>query len=500
MNPRSEPSAVAGMLWPWASNARSLRFRLTFWNAAVVMVATVAALYAVRLGVRLTLVAEADVGLREELAVLALAIEELHPDEKAIRNELKREVEGHQDHDWFLELLDGNGVALFRSANVPLFVEGLAPSVQAPQATSPALDFRGPDGEPFLVVERGLGGEGQGPATLRLGTSLQYVDEDVFRLTRTMIPIVLVLLVAAPLGGYLLARQATDPLREIIRTTERLRPSRLGERLRIRGTGDELDQLGETINRFLDVIAGYVRQHDEFVSNAAHELRSPLTAIAASVDLALARVRTQDEYEELLAQIGEECRQLTHLVNQLLALAENDVAAAQVPRGPVSWDETVMRSVDVFSALAEEKEIELVSDVMESVIVSAEPTRLRQVVMNLLDNAIKFTPEGGEIRVSLRASSPRVATLVIDDTGCGVSAEDLPRLFERFFRADKSHSRQGTVVGNGLGLPLCRQIVELFGGTIRIESPSRADGRGTRVIVELPLAETKSSLGSHLNA
>lgn len=499
MNPRSEPSAAAGMLWLWVSNARSLRFRLTFWNAAVVLVATVAALYAVRLGVRLTLVAEADVGLRDELAVLALAIEELHPDEEAIRNELSREVEGHQDHDWFLELLDGNGVALFRSANVPSFVEGLAPSVQAPKTTSPALDFRGADGEPFLVVERGLGGEGQGPATLRLGTSLKYVDADVSRLTRTMIPIVLVLLVAAPLGGYLLARQATDPLREIIRTTERLRPSRLEERLRIRGTGDELDQLGETINRFLDVIAGYVRQHDEFVGNAAHELRSPLTAIAASVDLALARARTQDEYEELLAQIGDECRQLTHLVNQLLALAENDVAAAQIPRGPVKWDETVRRSVDVFSASAEEKEIELVVDVADSVVVKAEPTRLRQVVMNLLDNAIKFTPEGGEILVSLRPTSPQMATLVIDDSGCGVSAEDLPRLFERFYRADKAHTRQGSVVGNGLGLSLCRQIVELFEGTIRIESPSRADGRGTRVIVDLPLAETKSSVGVSLN-
>ncbi|HRF00374.1 MAG TPA: ATP-binding protein [Pirellulaceae bacterium] len=473
------------MRWRPSTNLlRTLRFRLTLWNSFVVLVVGVAVLAALRLGIRYTLVAEADATLRDETQVLALAIDQLHPDREALIDELERVFQGHRDNDWFVELVDPNGATVYRSINVP-DLSGLG---TLPIQDKPAFGYVGSH---RIVVRRLIGGSST-DYLLRLGMSLDYVERDVNRLTRGMLPVIIVLIVAAPLGGYLLARQATAPIRSIIDTTHRLRPSRLRERLALRGTGDELDQLSDTINRFLDVIAGYVQQHEEFVGNAAHELRSPLAAIRTGVDVGLSQPRSEEEYVELLEQVADECSRLDHLVNQLLCLAENDAGGGKVAIEPVELSGIVSRCVDVFEALAEEREIRLELALSE-MRVAAEPNRLRQVVVNLLDNALKFTPSGGKVAVRLSVSSDgRFARLEVEDDGGGIAPEDLPRLFERFFRAERSRARCPGIGGTGLGLSICQRIVERFGGRISVRSPAHTppnDGNpGTCVIVEWPLA------------
>lgn len=470
------------MRWPWVnSTVRTLRFRLTLWNSFVVLIVGLATLYAVRLGVRYTLISEADATLRDELQVLSLALDELHPDRSAIIEELQRMIEGHRDHGWFAELVDNQRNVLFVSDNFPL---------EYRLSNEPAeISLADPKNQSVRVHDRQVSVTSEMAYRIRLGSGLEFVENDVNRLTRAMVPIFVVLIVAAPLGGFVLARQATAPIRQIIETTQRLRPSQLKERLKIRGTGDELDLLSGTINRFLDVIAGYLTQHQEFVGNAAHELRSPLTAIRTNVEVALSRPREREEYEQLLEQVADECAQLTRLVNQLLELAENDAGGEGVEKTRVSLPNIVSNCLDMMSVVAEDRGIELVSKIPASADVWAEPNRLRQVVVNLIDNALKFTPAGGEVRVAIEVDDrSRTIHFSVADSGCGIDPVDLPRLFERFYRAEKSHQRKPDAKGTGLGLSICQLIVERYGGSIRIESPTRADSTGTTVHVHWPRA------------
>ncbi|MCA9106964.1 MAG: HAMP domain-containing protein [Planctomycetales bacterium] len=475
------------MRWPWLTSAlRTLRFRLTLWNSFVVITVGLATLYAVRVGVRYTLVAESDATLKDELAVLALALTELYPDGQAINEELQRLVEGHRDHNWFLELSNQDGEITFASDNFPTVYRSrdvpLASSITTPR-----------DGD-VRILQRVIRVAPEVTYKIRLGTGLEFVEQDVDRLTRTMVPIFIVLIVAAPLGGYVLARQATAPIRQIIETTKRLRPSQLQERLKIRGTGDELDLLGKTINRFLDVIAGYLRQHQEFVGNAAHELRSPLTAIRTNVDVALSRTRTREEYEELLEQVSDECSNLTRLVNQLLVLAENESTGEQLARQPLALDQVALNCLDMLEAVAEDRDIELISKIEPNVMVLGEPSRFRQVVVNLIDNALKFTPSKGRVTVSVvRDAVARTGIIEIADSGCGIDPNDLPRLFERFYRAERSHQRRPGAEGSGLGLSICHLIIERYGGSIDVRSPTRDDGTGTTVRVTWPLLDNTAS-------
>jgi signal transduction histidine kinase len=268
-----------------------------------------------------------------------------------------------------------------------------------------------------------------------------------------------------------------------------MRPSRLNERLPIRGAGDELDQLSREINHFLDQIAGYLERHREFIGNAAHELRSPLTAIQISVDLALSKNRSPEEYQDLLCTLSDECEELRVLVNQLLTLAENDAVGLERPADAARLDELVAKSLEVFTAVAEDREITLRADVQDAVIVAGDAARLRQVMTNLLDNALKFTPPSGEVTVTLQIDAGhRCAVLTVGDTGIGIPPDELPRIFDRFYQVDKSHQRRGQH-GNGLGLSIVQSIVQLHAGDVAVESePSR----GTTFRVTLPLWESRN--------
>ncbi len=446
------------------------------WNTVVVLGASIAALLALREGARYTLQQETDVLLREETMELALAVQQLHPDQQAMAEEFARKADSHAQHGWFVELLDPHNQTVWQSDNTPGDLQPPASVTETRFSLFSDKDYR--------VAQRRLSDGKTSGYLVRLGTPVRYIHRDVDRLMRSMFPIALALSVVAPLGGYLLARRATSPIRQIIATTRRLRPSRLNERLPLRGAGDELDQLSGEINNFLDQIAGYLERHREFVGNAAHELRSPLTAIQASVDVALNKDRSPEDYRELLFTLSEECERLRVLINQLLTLAENDAVGLERPTAPTPFDEIVHKSLDVFAALAEDRNIALKHEVQSPVVVPGDGARLRQVVNNLIDNALKFTPSGGRVTVNLCCDTSRdCAVFEVRDDGIGIPREELPRVFDRFFQVDKSHHRDGEH-GNGLGLSIVQSIVQLHGGSIEVESDA---GKGATFRVSLPL-------------
>ncbi|MCI0381064.1 MAG: HAMP domain-containing histidine kinase [Gemmataceae bacterium] len=312
------------------------------------------------------------------------------------------------------------------------------------------------------------------------------VEEDIALVNRVMVLAGVSILVLAPIGGYLLYRRAMRPLSWIIETTGRLQPKNLKERLPMRGTGDELDQLSKTINGMLDRIAAYIESNRDFIANAAHELRSPLAAIRSSVDVALDRLRTPDEYSALLTDVAEECNRLTNLLNQLMLLAEGDAGRLALLNQTARLDKIVLEAVDMFEPVAEALSVNLKLVAAPPVSVRGEEYHLRQVVRNLIDNATKFTPPGGRIEVELISQREAKQSLLrVADTGIGIPEEEVPRVFERFYRVDKSRTREWSAGGNGLGLAICQAVVAALEGRIDVVSQL---GVGTTFTVVLPLA------------
>jgi len=193
--------------------------------------------------------------------------------------------------------------------------------------------------------------------------------------------------------------------------------------------------------------------------------------------------RSAAEHEELLLDIMGQCEGLEALVNQLLLLAETEAAESREGSEQVSWSEIVKSSVEIFSAAAEVADLQLSAHVEPGILIDGNRQHLRQVINNLLDNAIKYTPAGGKVNVQLSADGLHESVLRVDDTGAGIAAEDLPRVFERFYRGDKARRREHGARGTGLGLSICRSVVEAHGGKIAIQSQPNG---GTTVTVVLP--------------
>ncbi|MBL9123225.1 MAG: HAMP domain-containing protein [Planctomycetaceae bacterium] len=463
---------------------RSLRFRLLAWNTFVVLLMVVVTLLAVREGLRLMLIREMDQLLEEDLLEIRLAVEQFYPNWDQIQEELNRKAIGHAHRELFVQVLDAQGQPLRSSVNTP----------DAASSAGTGVLGRTLVGGAFRVMSRPLSKPGLPPLTIRVGSTLRFVREDVANLSRMSIWVAIALLPLAGWGGYWLAGRATKPLAQIIRMAARLRPSQLDERLPIRRTGDELDQLSRTINGLLDRIADYLAQNREFIANAAHELRSPLAAIQSSVEVNLNAARTIGEYQELLGEIAEECSSLTGLVNQLLLLAESDAGPSQLIRQPVLFDRIVNKSLDMFHGAAEERGVELHAQRLDRLVVSGDPNRLWQVVNNLIDNALKFSRPGGNVSVELRYEPQRAAAVLrVSDAGVGIPPEDLPHVFERFFQGDRSRQRESPTRGNGLGLSICQSIVQAHGGTISVQS---VPGKGTQftVILAAQPAEDQGTL------
>jgi signal transduction histidine kinase len=343
----------------------------------------------------------------------------------------------------------------------------------------------------YRMASRAIMKPGVPSYTVQVGASLVTIQNDMFKLSRLMLAAGIVILFVAPVSGFFLAGRATRPLGRIITTAARLRPSRLKERLEIRGTGDELDKLSLTINHFLDMLRDYLERHREFVDNAAHELRSPLAAVQSAIEVTLNSDRSIEEYQEMLGEIADECGQLRLLVNQLLLLAETDGQRFPLIKRPVRLDLLVERSADMFRGAAEERGVHFAASGGEPTTIAGDADRLRQVINNLIDNSLKFTPPGGHVLVTLRPDDDQQEVVLrVTDTGMGISEEDLPHIFERFFRGDKSRQRENFTSGSGLGLSICKSIVLAHGGKIEVESST---GKGAVFVVRLSVAAIPAS-------
>lgn len=459
---------------------RTFRFRLMVWNAGVVLLTAVVTLIGVREGVRRALLSEMDQILIEDAQEIGLALGSSNPIlPEEMQDFINRKAQGHKKHGWFARLLDKTGKQIWVSDNAP------AESI----SKVPLVNLRPVSRSGDRVVQLDLTDRNGQPLRLRVGASLDFLDRDMAVIDRLVAVAVAVVFFAAPLLGYWLAGRTTQTLRQLIRTTANLRPTRLEERLPIRETGDELDQLSQTFNGLLDRIADYLQHRRDFLANSAHELRTPVAAIRSTVEVALGADRTKEEYEELLSEVIEECHALEVLVNQLLLLAETEGDRMGIHGERVPFDSIVRTATDMFRALAESRDIELKLTRCTTTVVEGNRHHLRQVLNNLLDNAIKFTLPGGEIEITLERQANQ-AVLKVRDTGIGISTADLPHVFDRFFRCDKARTHTLEFRGTGLGLSICQAVIAAHRGYLFVESE---EGKGTCFTAVLPCVLPESS-------
>jgi heavy metal sensor kinase len=452
----------------------SIRWRLTLWNGAVlaaVLVGFAAGVYA--------LVARTAYG-RIDRALLAefRELESDYPRTGDATGWLANWIAETKEHENFGCVLYGPGDAVYtRTEDWPA---AAVPPAPAGTAGGPHLhDLALPD----VGRQRGLEGRvelGGREFAVRLLAPLDETDRELGRLLTALALAVPAALAVAAGSGYLLARKALAPVERLRRSTEAITAASLDRRLAVENAGDELGRMAQTINAMIARLERSFAEVRRFTADASHELRTPLTAIRTEAEVALARPLGEEDARQLLGSILEECGRLTRLTEQLLALAREDAGAARSAAEPVDLAALVREVAEVMRPLAEARGLKLADQTDGVVPARGEPARLRQVFFNALDNAIKYTPAGGVVTVRAERRGPEVIVSVAD-TGEGISAEHLPRVFDRFYRVDKARSREQG--GTGLGLSIAKGIVESHGGRIELESKP---GRGTTCTVTLP--------------
>jgi two-component system OmpR family sensor kinase len=287
---------------------------------------------------------------------------------------------------------------------------------------------------------------------------------------------------AVVLTGAMLARTVLRPIDQIVGRARMIGESALAERLPHPGTQDEMGRLVETLNDMLARIEQSFETQRRFTADASHELRSPLSRLRAELEVTLRRPRAQEEYEEALRSCLSEVERLSHLTGELLMLARLDAGGPPAAAAPVDLISVLHEAVNRLGPEALRRNVALAMDAPPKVTVSVASAALSHVVTNVLDNAVKFSPLGSEVRVSV-AIEGSAAVVVVSDAGPGILEEEVPRVFERFYRG--SAARHMETPGVGLGLAICRALVEGQGGKISVDS---AHGGGATFRIRLPLA------------
>jgi heavy metal sensor kinase len=288
-------------------------------------------------------------------------------------------------------------------------------------------------------------------------------------------------------GGYLLVSRALRPVERMAGKAEIISVHRLGELLPVARTGDELERLAESLNRMIVRLEDAISNSKRFVADASHELRTPLTILRGELEGLVQDKRIPAELNQRIDSMLEETERLAKIVEGLVALSRLDAGESQTEWVRFDLAALATSTADQMSLLAEDKKIALTCEKAEDAFIQGDRARIKQVVVNLLGNAIKYTPEGGQVRLAVRAHGGQ-AILEVADTGSGIPPEALPHIFQRFYRADESRSQDPE--GAGLGLSIVQSICHAHSAEITVES---TPGQGSRFQVKFPSWEAKVS-------
>jgi heavy metal sensor kinase len=283
------------------------------------------------------------------------------------------------------------------------------------------------------------------------------------------------------IGGLYLAHKALKPVHDVTMRARKITAESLDQSIPVREVDDEIGRLISTMNDMIQRLHNSFEQVRQFSSDASHELRTPLTVMRGEIELALRSEKTPEEYKEILASQLEEILRLKSIIDNLLTLGKADQGALEMKLEEVHLDELIRDLYDDSEILAHAKHIHVDLKKAEAVTIVGDKGRLRQLFLNLVDNAIKYTPDGGKVAISVERQNG-TALVAVEDNGIGIPAEDAGKIFDRFYRVDKARSRE--MGGTGLGLSIAKWIAELHRGTITVESELN---KGSRFTVRIPI-------------
>jgi heavy metal sensor kinase len=317
---------------------------------------------------------------------------------------------------------------------------------------------------------------------VQVATSLEGVEEALNTLLLILWITVPSALVVASLGGLFLANKALNPVDEITRTARMITSRSLDQRIKLKKANDEIGRLAETFNDMISRLGRSFKQIRQFSADASHELRTPLTILKGEIEVGLRKRRRLEEYRKILNSNLEEVNHMSQIVDDLLFLSKADMGEVHLQKQPINLTQLVSEVHAQAKMITIARDITVRVSTDSDVVVMGDRLRLRELLLNLLDNGVKYTPEGGEMTISLERDDGRIKLQVMDN-GIGIAPDDQAHIFDRFFRVDKARSREAG--GSGLGLSICKWIVEAHGGEISVESDL---GKGSTFTVTLPLA------------
>jgi len=460
---------------------RNVRSRLTLWY--VLVLAGLLALYAGVASLFLFL------SLREDFA------RNLLQDIETVEGMLEKEPSGlvslHASHPdtgeprigHFIEIWSPQGLLLYRSPALQGQALGGPPAPDEGSDDPTPSTVRLRNGARVRLASSVYSIEDQ-PVILRVG----YSEEGLWRELGEFAGVLLlgfpIAVLLAGLGGYALARKTLSPIDSMAEQAKQISAARLDERLFVENPEDELGKLGTVFNDLLGRLQSAFDQLRRFTADASHELRTPLTAMRSVGEVALQDQRSPAQYRDVIGSMLEEVDRLTRLSESLLSLSRADAGHVHLGKEDISLLQLAKEAVSSVEVLAEEKRQRIRIEGDETLFVSADRLILRQAIVNLVDNAIKYSPTESLIVVRVERSGAQRAFLEIVDHGCGIPSEHQPYVFDRFYRVDKARARESG--GTGLGLSITKWSVEAHGGAVTLKS---AEENGSAFRITLPAIE-----------
>jgi heavy metal sensor kinase len=444
---------------------RTLAFRLTFWYAGVFLLSAAVAFaffyYLITSAIR----GRTDQDLLSEVhgfsSVMTLQGVE------AVKRKALLESQAAGEKKIFIQLLYPDG-RLFSSSNmsyfrnIPISSEAIGRMLRQDEPLFATVSS--PDQRHEIRVVYALLGPG---LIIHLGQSMDDLTRFIEVFQRIFVLTMAALFALAVVLGWFMARRALAGVENVTRTARQIADDgRLAERVPVGKGGDEIDRLAATFNRMLDRIQGLMAGIKEMTDNIAHDLKSPITRIRGQAEVALTARAAADEYEAMAAGAIEECDRLLEMINTMLFISRTEAGLSKPELKPMDLAAVVRDACGLFQSLADERKISLTWEAPERLVMAGDVRLIQRMLGNLLDNAIKYTPEGGTVAARVRANTDHSASIVVEDSGIGISEKDLPHIFERFYRGDPSRSKAGA----GLGLSFARAVARAHGGEITVEN------------------------------
>jgi two-component system, OmpR family, sensor kinase len=341
--------------------------------------------------------------------------------------------------------------------------------------------FTAIDRYPVRVLTWPVVDSGRVVAVIRVGNSEMTLRKTLSSLMLVMAGLFPLVLALAGGGGWFFAHRALIPVDRMTQAARRIGAGQLSARIEVSGSRDELDRLAETLNSMLGRLESAFTEMRQFTADASHELQTPLTILRGEMEIALRSKRSEAEYVDVMKSALEEIERISLLVEGLLLLARSDAGVLRIDKKPVSLPILAEDVIDRLSPFAEARGILLRLGEIESAEVEGDPVHLGRLFFNLIDNAIKYTPSGGTVKISIREDGGE-AFFSVADTGMGIPEEEREKVFQRFYRSPEA--RSGAQGGSGLGLAIVKSIAEAHGGIVSVESGPE---QGSLFTVRLPL-------------